>query len=289
MEKIYQVTAANGLRLRASAPDGAILTVLPYNTEIVFLKKADIKGWYKVEAQVGHEAEIGFVSSHFLMELAPKPKFKIPFLNNLDASYERVQRFAGTVVDQYGKDLLPKLNEILSEYKINKNPRRFAHFMAQLAHESAHFARLEENLNYSGKGLWNVFRKYFDNLEHAETFARQPEKIANRVYADRMGNGSEESGDGYRYRGRGFIQLTGKDNYQKIGDRIGLDLVSNPDKVSQDVEIALRVAADFWDSRNLNKYADKDDIRAVTRRINGGYNGLEDRQKLLARARAIWG
>ncbi|MBR9835470.1 MAG: glycoside hydrolase family 19 protein, partial [Alphaproteobacteria bacterium] len=111
----------------------------------------------------------------------------------------------------------------------------------------------------------------------------------NRVYADRMGNGSEESGDGYRYRGRGFIQLTGKDNYQKIGDRIGLDLVSNPDKVSQDVEIALRVAADFWDSRNLNKYADKDDIRAVTRRINGGYNGLEDRQKLLARARAIWG
>lgn len=289
MDKIYQVTAANGLRLRESAPDGAIITVMPYNSEVVFLKKADVKNWFKVEAKVGPSLETGFTSAHFLMEMAPKVKFRVPFFSNLEASYERVQRFVGSVADQYGQEMLPMLNKVLTDYKINKNPKRFSHFMAQLAHESAHFSRLEENLNYSAKGLWNVFRKYFDDEAHAETYARDPERIANRVYANRMLNGPEESGDGYRYRGRGFIQLTGRENYRNIGNRIGLDLEGNPDQVASDVETALRVAADFWDSKKLNRYADKNDVRSITKRINGGYHGLEQRQKLLARARAIWG
>ncbi len=289
MDKIYQVTAANGLRLRESAPDGEIIMVMPYGTEVTYMKQATLKGWIQVEVMAGKNTETGFTSSHFLMELDPKPKFRFPFFANLEASYDRVHRFVGTVADQYGPELLPQLNTVLSTYKINKNPKRFTHFMAQLAHESAHFRRLEENLNYSGEGLWNTFRKYFNDLPHAETYARDPERIANRVYANRMLNGPEDSGDGYRYRGRGFIQLTGRENYRAIGARIGLDLENDPDQVASNVEIALRVAADFWDSRNLNKYADRNDIKTITKRINGGYNGLEDRQKLLAKARAIWG
>lgn len=289
MDKIYQVTAANGLRLRESAPDGAIISVIPLNTEVTFVKKAPIKDWIEVEVMVGNSLERGFMSSHFLMELDPKPRFTVPFFANLDASYDRVKRFVGTVADNYGPDVLPQLNQVLTHYGINKNPRRFAHFMAQLAHESAHFRRLEENLNYSGDGLWNTFRKYFASKEEADSFARQPERIANRVYSNRMGNGDEASGDGYRYRGRGFIQLTGRENYRNIGNRIGLDIENNPDIVSGDVATALKVAADYWDSKNLNKFADKDDIRAITKLINGGYNGLEDRIRLLKRARAIWG
>lgn len=289
MEKVYEVTAANGLRLRESAPSGNIITVMPRGTQVEYLGKADIKGWWKVQTTAGKNVETGYASAHFMMELEPKPKFRVPFFSSLEASFDRVHRFVGTVAEQYGEEMLPVLNTILTEYKINKSPRRFTHFMAQLAHESGHFRYMEENLNYSGKGLWNTFRKYFDSAEHAETYARDKERIANRVYGNRMGNGDEASGDGYRYRGRGFIQLTGRENYRKIGDRIGLDLEGDPDQVASDVKIALRVAADFWDSKKLNKYADKDDLRGITKRINGGYNGLADRKKLYAQARAIWG
>lgn len=289
MDKVYEVTAANGLRLRESAPNGDIITVMPHGTQVEFLEKADLKGWWKVRTTAGKNIETGYASSHFMMELNPRPKFRVPFFNTLEASFERVHRFAGTVAEQYGQEMLPALNKVLTEYNINRSPRRFTHFMAQLAHESGHFRYREENLNYSAEGLWAVFRKYFDDLDHAKSYERQPEKIANRVYADRMGNGDEASGDGYHYRGRGFIQLTGRDNYKQIGDRLNLDLENNPDLVSSDIETTLRVAADFWDSRGLNRFADKDDIYAITKRINGGYNGLADRKKLHAQARAIWG
>ena len=183
---------------------------------------------------------------------------------------------------------LPALNSNLATYGIN-TPLRIAHFLAQIGHESASLSATSENLNYSAKGLRAVFGKYFPTDAEAQAFERQPEKIANRVYANRMGNGNEASGDGYRYRGRGLIQLTGKDNYTQCGNAIKLDLVGNPDQLASDANAAVDAAGWFWDSRKLNTYADADDIKAITKRINGGYNGLEDRQSYLTRAKQALG
>lgn len=166
---------------------------------------------------------------------------------------------------------------------------RFCHFIAQIAHESGSFRYRVENLNYSAKALRAVFGKYFPTDEMAEQYARKPEQIANIVYANRMGNGDTESGDGWRYRGRGLIQLTGRDNYTACGKSIGKDLVDTPDLLANEADAAVDAAGWFWDSRNLNEYADKDDIRTITKRINGGYNGLEDREAFLARAKAVYG
>ncbi|KZN68050.1 glycoside hydrolase family 19 protein [Pseudoalteromonas luteoviolacea] len=176
------------------------------------------------------------------------------------------------------------LNEVLPTFEIN-TPLRIAHFVAQVAHESGYLNYNRENLNYSQKALRAVFGKYFPNDDVAGEYARQPEKIANRVYADRMGNGDEASGDGWRYRGRGLIQLTGKDNYTRCGEALGLDLTSNPDLVSDDATIAIQSACHYWQSCNLNSLADQDDLLKITKRINGGTNGLEDRTALLNRAK----
>jgi putative chitinase len=160
------------------------------------------------------------------------------------------------------------------------NPLRLAHFLAQCAHESGNFRAVSENLNYSAKGLKAVFGRYFpDNL--AESYARKPEKIASRVYGNRMGNGDEASGEGYKFRGRGYIQLTGKNNYTKFGSFVGEDTIANPNLVSEKYPLAS--AAFFFDSNGLWKYcdagADESAVKNVTRRVNGGYNGLEDRLK----------
>lgn len=161
-------------------------------------------------------------------------------------------------------------------------PMRIAHFLAQVLHESGHLSVLEENLNYSAERLLAVFPRHFRNIEHARLYAHQPERIANRVYGGRMGNGNEASGDGYRYRGRGFIQLTGKHNYQAFADWSDEDVVSNPDAVAS-THAALS-AVYFWSSRKLNAMADVDDLTAITRRVNGGLNGLEQRVQLLDKA-----
>jgi putative chitinase len=134
-----------------------------------------------------------------------------------------------------------------------------------------------------------VFSNYFQDDAIASDYARQPQKIANRVYANRMGNGSELSGDGWRYRGRGLIQLTGKSNYTQYADARQVDVVQTPDLVATDPILATDVAGWYWKSRDLNRYADNDDIRAITKRINGGYNGLEDRQGYLQRAKGVFG
>jgi putative chitinase len=157
---------------------------------------------------------------------------------------------------------------------------RLAHFLAQCGHESGGFKATQENLNYSADGLKNIFPKYFpDNL--ADSYARQPEKIASRVYANRMGNGDEASKEGYKYRGRGYIQLTGKDNYSAFNKSVDNDILNNPDLVSENY--ALLSAAWFWDSRSLNASADKGSSDAVvteiTKKINGGTIGLDDRIK----------
>lgn len=163
---------------------------------------------------------------------------------------------------------------------------RVAHFLAQCGHESNGFTVLAENLNYGAEGLRKIFPKYFPDIVEATKYARNPQKIANKVYANRMGNGSEASGEGYKYRGRGLIQLTGKTNYTLASTAIFNDkrLVDNPDLVSNDKEVALKTALWFWNTNGLNILADKNDITAVTKRINGGTIGLEHRTELTNKA-----
>ncbi len=169
------------------------------------------------------------------------------------------------------------LCEILPEYNIN-TPERVAAFIAQCAHESGGFKFLKENLNYKAASLRKVFPKYFPNDEIAAAYANQPEKIANRIYGGRMGNGPEESGDGFRYCGRGLIQLTGKDNYTWFAASIETPLEEIPEYL-QTFEGAVQSACWFWETNNLNQWADKGDILTLTKRINGGTIGLEDRIK----------
>ncbi|MGE0100799.1 MAG: glycoside hydrolase family 19 protein [Blastocatellales bacterium] len=169
----------------------------------------------------------------------------------------------------------PHLQQAMDEFGINTVKRQAA-FMAQISHESGGLKQFVENLNYSAQGLHRVFRKYFPTLESALPFHRKPEKIANRVYANRMSNGPESSGDGFRFRGRGAIQLTGRDNYTRFGRALGLDLVGNPD-LAATPEIAFRTAGAFWKSRGCNELADSGNMREITRRINGGFIGLADR------------
>lgn len=174
------------------------------------------------------------------------------------------------------------MNDLLPRYGID-SPLRVCAFLAQCAHESSQFNTLSENLNYSAPALLAVFGKYF-NESSAYDYERNPERIANRVYANRMGNGDEESGDGWKYRGRGVIQLTGKNNYQRLSSAISIDLVENPYIVSEDERIALRSAIWFWDRNSLNTLADAMDFAQLTKRINGGYNGLEDRERYYHKA-----
>ncbi len=183
---------------------------------------------------------------------------------------------------------LDALNEEMPGAAIH-TPLRIAHFIAQLAHESGNFRYHTENLNYSAKALRGVFGRYFPTDEKAEAYARQPEKIASRVYARRMGNGDEASGEGWKYKGRGLIQLTGKDNYSRCGAALGLDLVNEPEQVAENPNTAVAAAAWFWNHRNLNAYADQDDVKAITKRINGGYHGLEDRTHFLNSAKEALG
>lgn len=169
------------------------------------------------------------------------------------------------------------LNDVLPKNNIN-TPERVAAFIAQCGHESGGWRVFSENLNYSAAGLDAVFGKYFKRAgRNANSYARNPEKIANIVYANRMGNEDESSGDGWKYRGRGPIQITGKNNYSAFAKESGIDVVSNPDLIAEDKDVALKSAIWFWNKNNLNKYADIGDITRMTRIINGGYNGLEDR------------
>jgi len=162
------------------------------------------------------------------------------------------------------------------KYDIN-TPVRQAMFLSQIAHESGNFCHVSENLNYSVNGLRSVFGKYFPNDNLAAEYARKPEKIANRVYANRMGNAEESSGDGWKYRGRGLIQLTGKNNYTAFSLAADNNALLEPELVSEP-ELAVQSAGWFWDTNGLNALADTGSVKRVTRRINGGYNGLEDRE-----------
>jgi putative chitinase len=181
-------------------------------------------------------------------------------------------------VDQWYK----AINEILPDYEID-TPNRVAAWLGQTAHESGGYRALRENLNYSADGLAKLFKKYFPTVDSATPYARQPEKIANKIYSSRMGNGPEASGDGYKYRGRGLIQLTGKSNYQSFADSLEIDL-AEAIVFLETYEGAVQSACWFWESNNLNDLADKMDVKLMTKRINGGYIGLDDRIKHISHA-----
>jgi len=170
------------------------------------------------------------------------------------------------------------LNDVADYYEMNDNPARLAGFLAQVAHESGGFNLIKENLNYSSDGLRKIFGKYFTD-DMAKQYARQPEKIANRVYANRMKNGPEESGDGFKFRGRGLIQLTGRDNYTKFAEALEMNIDDTVAYLETPAG-AVSSAGWFWDNNRLNSYCDRDDFVGLTKRINGGTIGMEDRQHL---------
>ena len=188
----------------------------------------------------------------------------------------KLEKLKGHIPDA----VISMIPDTAAKFQIN-TPLRLAHFLAQCGHESGGFRATQENLNYSAKGLNGIFKKYFPTLESALPYERKPEKIANKVYANRMANGTEASGDGYKFRGRGYIQLTGKDNYTRFGAAIGENITSNPDVVSG--KYALLSAAWFWSNNGLNKLADGGatdaTVTSITKRVNGGTIGLADRIK----------
>jgi putative chitinase len=174
--------------------------------------------------------------------------------------------------------VIAQIPDVMTKFKID-TATKLAHFLAQCGHESGGFKVVNENLNYSAKGLQGIFKKYFPTPVLAEQYQRKPEKIANRVYASRMGNGAEASGDGYKFRGRGYIQLTGKDNYTAFGKSIGEDIAANPDLVA--TKYPLLSAAWFFSKNCLKRCVDASDatVLSVTKCVNGGTIGLPDRQK----------
>lgn len=190
----------------------------------------------------------------------------------------QIQQFQsknGLVADGIiGKKTLLKLKEALH---VNSN-EALAHFLGQVAHETGNFVLAEENLRYSSEGLIKTFPKYFKTLEKASQYAKNADAIGNYVYANRMGNGSPESGDGFNYRGRGALQLTGRDNYQKFSDYVGEDCIKSPGLVAN--KYFFESAKFFFDNNklwNLTKTVDDASITAVSKRVNGGTNGLQDR------------
>lgn len=174
-------------------------------------------------------------------------------------------------------DWYEALKNNLPHYNID-NKNRICAFIAQCAHESANFKILKENLNYRAESLQRVWPRHFPSDRIAQEYAKQPEKIANRAYANRMGNGDESSGDGWKFCGRGLIQLTGRNNYQLFADSIGYDIEELPNYLMT-FDGAVKSACWFWTVNELNQWADQSDIKTLTKKINGGILGLEDRIK----------
>jgi putative chitinase len=185
-----------------------------------------------------------------------------------------INKLEGVIPD----NVFSQIFGVMETFQIN-TPLRMSHFLAQCAHESGNFKTVSENLNYGAKGLLRTFKKYFPTEAKALQYERNPEKIANLVYANRMGNGTESSGDGFKYRGRGYIQLTGKVNYESFNKMVDEDIIVNPTLVA--TKYPLLSAAWFWNSRLLNTLADKGATEVavilITKKVNGGVHGLNDR------------
>lgn len=183
------------------------------------------------------------------------------------------------------KDAFAKADTVLADYGINKNALRLSHFMAQVLHEVGGLTILVENMNYRAARIVEVWTKRFPTLADAEPYAHHPEKLANKTYGGRMGN--NQAGDGWKFIGRGLIQLTGRENYERFGTRLGVNLVDNPD-LAFSADWALKIAAEEWKQTNCNSLADADDIEKVTKAINGGLIGLSSRREWLEKTKRVW-
>jgi len=238
---------------------------------------AAVKKW-QAENGLGADGIVGdgTWSKMFGGETIKEDKIIIPTVVNISSvGGLKIDKLKGHIPDS----VIAQIPETAAKFNITNN-LRLAHFLAQCGHESGGFKAVSENVNYSASGLKGIFGKYFPgNL--AESYARQPQKIASRVYGGRMGNGPESTGEGWKFRGRGYIQLTGKQNYTNFAKFIGEDTVSNPDLVA--TKYPLASAAFFFDSNKLwsicDKGADNATVTAVTKRVNGGTIGLADRIK----------
>ena len=185
------------------------------------------------------------------------------------------------------RELTQQNDDLFGEFGISASERRLHFFLAQIGHESGGGTIIEEKMNYSAKRMTQVWPKRFPTIQSAQTYAGQPQKLANKVYAGRMGNGPPASGDGWRFRGRGLIQITGRDGYESVGKRAGIDLLSQPERAFAEKD-ALRVACAFWSWKDLNPICDTGDFVRVTRRINGGTTGLADRKAWLDKVRRVF-
>lgn len=225
-------------------------------------------------------------------EAAPAPVVRPGVLLTVDT----FKRFAPRAKPEVLAIIGDKGNEVLARFGINANANRLCHFLAQVSHECAGFTAVEENLNYSAANMVRVFGpRHSARLTDAEArrLVGKKEAFAERVYG--LGNptmarmlGNTQPGDGYRYRGRGFMQITGRANYRTMGNKISVDLEANPDLAAQPL-YALMTAAAFWDTKSLNQYADQNKIEVITKRVNGGHNGLDHRKSGYAAAQKIWG
>ena len=198
---------------------------------------------------------------------------------------EQIKTITGILDDKVLTSITSGLTITMVKYEINTK-LRICHFLAQMLHESGNLQHLHENLNYSAEGLNKTFHKYFPTLESATSYARNQEKIANKVYSNRMGNGDELSGDGYNFRGRGGFQTTGKDNYSLLSKDTGIDFINHPELL-ETYKYAILSAGYFWNSHKLNIKADKDDVVGITQIINGGQIGITERTVLLSKCKNI--
>jgi len=233
--------------------------------------EAAVKAWQKANGLID-DGIVGNDTWNKIMGVAPAPA-SAP--TTILVSSFKLDKLKGHIPDS----VIASIPDTAAKFNIT-NVLRLAHFLAQAGHESGQFKATSENLNYSSKGLLGIFPRYFTPAL-AESYARQPQKIANRVYGGRMGNGAEATGDGFKFRGRGYIQLTGKDNYTQFDRTVPEDILANPDLVS--TKYALMSAAWFFDKNKLwaicDKGADQGTVTAVTKRVNGGTIGLPDRIK----------
>ena len=237
--------------------------------------EAAVKAWQAAHGLVADGIVGPATWAKIMGESTPIPTAVVTTPNVLPGGL-KLQNLKGHIPDA----VIQMIPDTAAKFGIN-TPLRLAHFLAQCGHESGGFRATQENLNYSAKGLNGIFKKYFPTEAAAAAYARQPQKIASKVYANRMGNGTEASGEGYKFRGRGYIQLTGKENYTAFGKSIGEDMTVNPDKVASNY--ALLSAAWFFSKNGLHKMADEGAtdsvVTKITKRVNGGTIGLADRIK----------
>ena len=197
---------------------------------------------------------------------------------------EQLQHFAPNARSSY-RQAFSQADQVLAHYGINDPGLRLAHFMAQVLHETGGLTILLEDMNYRAERIPQVWPKRFKTVAEAQPYAHNPEKLANKVYGGRMGN--TQPGDGWRFIGRGLLQITGRESYEKYGRSLGIDLAGNPD-LAFDAAWALKIAAEEWVASGCNALADADRLRSVTYAINGGYEGLADRQDWLVKTKHVW-